>query len=398
MKDRNSVEELFKDIMMDNTQPLTLPELINESSSPHIKEETVLCDEVNLMDSKYSPADHTPYQSSYINDEWAPCEFGILTSPDTVAPTDQNRLCSYIKEEPFSSDVRSPKDPNFYTSTDHRQYLASHIKEETNVHDERHFIDLAIFTAPDHLQQYPSNIQKDPVSCDGERISNIYPAPDNTATSVCTNGQNLENNSNSKLNEIEVIYQHPVQSTFGDISNLTKYQRAHSRKKTPQCPECGEYFLRNVQLASHQRLHMGQNPLQCPECGRTFSRTSQLINHQRNHKGKKSFKCSECGQFWPDKAQLVLHQESHADEKQSMCLDCGKHIPCDSHLVVHQRTHTGGRPFTCSFCGTHVTVREHLIHLRSHQGEKLDECIQCEKHSKHKVSLTNHEVIHHPMK
>ncbi|XP_075698249.1 uncharacterized protein LOC142663463 [Rhinoderma darwinii] len=209
------------------------------------------------------------------------------TSPDLSNEIAVDGLSAPIKEEPVSSHEGNFTVPNIYTPIDQSQYPSPRIKEEKDSKEDGALTVSNIYTPTDPTQQHPPS-----------HIS--YLVPDNTVFPVCT--KKSEDNSNSKMNEIEVIYQHPVQSTFGDISNLTKYQRVHSRKKTPQCPECGEYFLRKAHLVTHQRLHMGKNPLQCPECGKTFSSTSQLISRQKYHREKKLFRCSECGQLWPDKA------------------------------------------------------------------------------------------------
>ncbi|KAM3910183.1 uncharacterized protein RB166_021231 [Leptodactylus fuscus] len=357
----------------------TLMSPVVESLSSHIKEEPVSRDEENLMDSiTYTPLDQTQSQSSHLNGEPISCFIPNLTSSDISTPTDpRQEPSSHIKEEPSSYDGGSLLDPRIDTTEDPAQYRPSHSNVESEAKVDR--CPAGPGASTDHAQQYPSaHVQEDPASGGGGPHTLL----DDQATPLSNESHKLESNSSATINEIEVIYQHPVQSTFGDISNLTRYQRAHSRKKTPQCPECGEYFLRKAQLVTHQRLHKGQDPLQCPECGRTFSRTSQLINHQKYHRWKKSFPCPDCGQSWPDKAQLALHQQSHTGKEPATCLDCGTLFPCDSHLGVQERADTRGKTFTCSDCGTHVTVRDHLIPLPSHPGENLNECLQCEQHSK----------------
>ncbi|XP_066442740.1 zinc finger protein with KRAB and SCAN domains 4-like [Eleutherodactylus coqui] len=253
--------------MMDDPRTLPSPEITQESLCADIKEEPAPCIEGNMEPIAYTSLDHPPCQHP-----------GNPTSPDVALPRHSTEAhpSPLTEEEPVWADTAHLTNSSLYI-----QYLPSHVKAE----EERCLTAIYIPTTP--TPQYPSApIKEELVLCDGGQIPDIYSITDPTVKPAPTEAQKLEN---TKINEIEVIYQHPTQSTFGDISNLTKYQRTYSRKKTPQCAECGEYFLRKAQLVTHQRLHLGQNPLQCPECGRTFSRTSQLINHQKYHKGKKSF-------------------------------------------------------------------------------------------------------------
>ncbi|XP_063814201.1 zinc finger protein 12-like [Pseudophryne corroboree] len=280
--------DLYKDVINENQETLSSPKVrINyeaEYTSSHIKEELVSSDGDLTDTDMYTPTGHTQYTSTLIKEEPVSCDGGDLTDTDNYTPTDCTQYtATHIKEEPVSCDGGDLTHTDMYTPTDHTQYTSTHIME----------------------------------------ISDKGKCTDTSITGHIITAQTVEKNLDNTLNEIEIIYQNPAPSTIGDISYLTEYQRAHSKKKIPQCSECGEYFLRKDQLAAHQRTHTRQN----------------------------LYECSESGKSWPDKAKLVVHKRSHTEEKLLPCPDCGKRFLCNSHLVIHQKTHTGEKPFESSQCG-----------------------------------------------
>ncbi|XP_069834871.1 zinc finger protein 34-like [Dendropsophus ebraccatus] len=264
-----------------------------------------------------TPADHaqcpTPPSVGALNHtQHHPCQMkeevlfnkGVLKVADTSSDHTQY-LPPYIKEEAVSSDGGILEVPD--TSSDHTRCLPPYIKEECDAREERRLADPGICTPHPH---HPASQIKEEPSYSREHVSDLSPLPP-----LYTEAQRPVDGSYSEMNEIEVVYQNPVQATFGDISNLTKYQRAHSKRKTPQCSECGKYFLKKAHLVAHQSSHMAPSPVDCPVCGETFYSASQLSNHRKSHRHKKTFMCHQCGQNWPDKAKLYLDQRRHVREK-----------------------------------------------------------------------------------
>lgn len=87
----------------------------------------------------------------------------------------------------------------------------------------------------------------------------------------------------------------------------------------------------------------------------------------------------------------------YADRPPSslMCSFCGKQFQYKSQHVLHLRTHTGEKPYECSFCSEKFTHKRTLdSHVKRHTGEKPFECPHCRKTYSQKCSLSQHLKFH----
>ena len=56
-------------------------------------------------------------------------------------------------------------------------------------------------------------------------------------------------------------------------------RRAHSNRRTHECPYCGMMFKTNVELKSRVRIHTGAKPYSCRHCSDRFTWHHQLKTH-----------------------------------------------------------------------------------------------------------------------
>ncbi|KAM3938554.1 uncharacterized protein RB166_014397 [Leptodactylus fuscus] len=154
-------------------------------------------------------------------------------------------------------------------------------------------------------------------------------------------------------------------------STLIEHQRSHQGVKLFPCPECGKYFSQSSSLGLHLRTHTGLKPFPCAICGKCFTQKQTLMLHQRVHTGEKPYSCAECGRCFSWKSNLIEHHKVHTGEKPYSCSECGKSFSTKSNLIEHHNVHTGEKPYQCLECGKYFSQNSSLIiHLRSHTGEK----------------------------
>ncbi|XP_069605899.1 zinc finger protein 182-like [Ranitomeya imitator] len=111
-------------------------------------------------------------------------------------------------------------------------------------------------------------------------------------------------------------------------------------------------------------------------------------------KGKKPFSYSDYGNSFLEKT-FLKHETIHITEKRFSCSECGKCVNQKSDLVKHQRIHTGEKPFSCSECGKSFIQKSDLVkHQRTHTGEKPFSCSECGKSFIQKSDLVNHHRTH----
>ncbi|KAM4032518.1 uncharacterized protein ACNLHF_019734 [Anomaloglossus baeobatrachus] len=171
--------------------------------------------------------------------------------------------------------------------------------------------------------------------------------------------------------------------------------RTSRGKKTSSCSECGKCFDCQSNLVVQKRTPKGEKSYPCPECGKCFEKRWTLVIHKRSHTGEKPYPCPECGKCFGKKSHLVAHQRTHTGERPFSCLECGKCFADKSTLVTHQRIHTGEKPFSCSECGKgFIQISSLRFHQRIHTNVKPYSCFDCGKNFNHTSNLVKHQRIH----
>ncbi|KAM3913544.1 uncharacterized protein RB166_018816 isoform 2-T2 [Leptodactylus fuscus] len=133
----------------------------------------------------------------------------------------------------------------------------------------------------------------------------------------------------------------------------------------------------------------------CTDCGKLFTEELSLVEHQKCHLEEKPYICCECGQCFIHRHEYETHQSSHRDEKSLLCPQCGKCFFQPSDLMEHQRSHTVERPYSCSVCGISFTQESYLVkHQKAHTEEKPFSCPDCGKSFTLQVYLESHQKIH----
>ncbi|XP_075190135.1 uncharacterized protein LOC142290085 [Anomaloglossus baeobatrachus] len=338
-------KDLYKDVMMENLQPLTSPDESSPRNPPE-RSPSPLCSQDPPEEKQNVPRDGTNGVFNVVTVEATPCG----TTKGFGKPISQ-----------------TTNGDNSKRNSKENVLLTLHVKVEDNespIDDKR--------TEP----------KMDEIS----------------ASSKC--GKHLKNKSNLPSNKCSNKIVQSFSSSecvrhFHHQTLLAEHQKVHTNEKLFPCSECGKLFLYKSLLVIHQRAHTGEKPFSCSECGKQFTLKSQLNYHMRMHTGEKPFACSECGKCFRIKPYLAEHVRTHTGEKPFSCSECGKQFTLKSQLNYHMRMHTGEKPFACSECGKCFRLKPYLAeHVRTHTGEKPFSCSQCGKNFTQRYSLTQHQKQH----
>ncbi|XP_063631044.1 zinc finger protein 883-like [Cydia splendana] len=159
--------------------------------------------------------------------------------------------------------------------------------------------------------------------------------------------------------------------------------------KLRACPQCGETFVAEQQLAAHAGSAHVKPVYKCDDCDKSFATKSSLGTHvDRVHLKIKPKKIGFYKyHMYPKKMQIKRVEE--------ICEVCGKGYPSSTWLKYHQRTHTGERPYKCPSCPkSYMTPAALQSHSVSHTGVRRWQCSVCPKTFLHQSSIYKHKLVH----
>ncbi|XP_077112361.1 uncharacterized protein LOC143767738 isoform X2 [Ranitomeya variabilis] len=383
--------DLYKEVMMEDPQPLTSPDLSSKRTTPERCPRPLLpqdCKQEYLkvhQDHQGEDLTHVNTTETYVRgDERCKEEIPTYDYPGDCTKKSEGQLTSSI----FKSD-----DLEIHQDTIRVNAITPHIPSSLHSKD----------LSSDPLKQVLSSDSLPTTKANHSRKINIkkqitYKSKNPLSCSEYGNSFPLEKPflKHKKIHTAENRFScSKCGKCVNCISVFVKHQRTHTGEKPFSCSECGKCFNQKSDLVRHQRTHTGEKPFSCSECGKYFTQKSKLVCHQRTHTGEKPFSCSECGKCFNQKENLVTHQRTHTREKPFSCSECGKCFNQKENLVTHQRTHTGEKPFSCSECGKCFIHKSDLVrHQRTHTGEKPFTCLECGKYFNQKSDLVKHQRTH----
>ncbi|KAM4044706.1 uncharacterized protein ACNLHF_008581 isoform 1-T4 [Anomaloglossus baeobatrachus] len=326
-------KDLYKDVMMENLQPLTSPDGSSPRNPPE-RSPSPLYSQDPPEEKQNVPLDHQEGHGYETNECEKPLSV-LVNGDDWMRSSHENLISSpyyevYDNQSQFGKSSTGHGLDAMLSFSEH----GKHLKKKSNLH----------------------KVER-PYSC-----------------SEC--GRCFKNKSNLVVHQRSHTGEKPFSCSecgkcFTQKSDLVVHQRIHTGEKPFLCSECGKRFTQKSDLVGHQRVHTGVKPFSCPKCGKCFAHRSNIIEHLKIHTGEKPFLCSECGKGFICKAKLFKHQRSHTGEKPFSCPECMKGFMQKSNLLYHLKTHTGEKPFLCSECGDCFMSKSQLKrHLKRHTGEK----------------------------
>ncbi|XP_073467613.1 uncharacterized protein [Aquarana catesbeiana] len=429
-------KDLYKDVIMDNQPPLTLPDGSSNGNPPE-RCPRPLYSRDSTQEGHTIPHHH---QSGNLRDSEVEVKEGIKEEDDEDGVMEESEFLNEHKDLYHDSKVESSSYRNppercpcpLYSrdSTQEDNTIPHHhqsgnlgddnigVKEEYKEEDEEYGV-MEEFSEGHKDMMEPPNTRNPPERSplplysrdstqEGHTIPHCYKVVETES------GDPIDIEFEVKAEEEERYVRDDQQSmeedgitgTFIEEDTPTEISTVHGRemrKTSEDCltlsPDC------KVEDEDITQYSPGENPATsnvppAPHSVDGPSYSSYPEEPQTVRDGavlptEKRFSCTECGKCFSFKSKLNEHKRSHTGEKPYSCPECGKCFSQKASLYTHQRSHTGEKPYSCPECGKCFSQKASLYtHQRSHTGQKPYSCPECGKCFSVKSNLDTHQRSH----
>ncbi|XP_062553312.1 transcription factor grauzone-like [Armigeres subalbatus] len=203
---------------------------------------------------------------------------------------------------------------------------------------------------------------------------------------------NLDETTGKKSPEKRKLKQN--QSVRTNHSEEDDLIRRYYEFRCDLCPKEAPNF--KALLAHFREKHNICGYIKC--CNKKLYRRCRLLEHISKHLDPDTFRCGICNKVYSCRTSLDLHNmHMHLSDsdKPHKCPVCSKSFAKDYQLKTHMVRHIA---VECPECGrimsSRLSLREHLIKMHSHVGQKSFVCDICGKEFRSKLSFERHILLH----